>query len=151
MTLTTNVLAVIAKLLSGSSVAWSNVNPIRASGCILRTTPVTLTWLVLWASLPKNVRALTRPVAAKDYWEKGWIRRYIAKNFHALLIDRRKIKVHQSPVDLMIHEIRDKYSLIVFPEGREMPARRWPNSRAVCIIWERNVPIWSWSRSTLTI
>jgi 1-acyl-sn-glycerol-3-phosphate acyltransferase len=37
--------------------------------------------------------------------------------FEALLIDRRHIKVHQSPVDLMLKEIGDKYSLIVFPEG----------------------------------
>ena len=40
------------------------------------------------------------------------------QHFNALLIDRRKIKVHQSPVDLMIREIGDRYSLIVFPEGR---------------------------------
>ena len=37
--------------------------------------------------------------------------------FNALLIDRRDIRVHQSPVDLMIDAIGDKYSLIVFPEG----------------------------------
>ena len=35
-----------------------------------------------------------------------------------MLIDREEIKVHQSPVDLMIREIGDRYSLIVFPEGR---------------------------------
>jgi 1-acyl-sn-glycerol-3-phosphate acyltransferase len=60
---------------------------------------------------------VTRPVAAKDYWEKGPVRRYIARIFNALLIDRTRIKVHQSPVDIMIREIGDKYSLIVFPEG----------------------------------
>src|SRR5262249_7912884 len=37
--------------------------------------------------------------------------------FNALLIDRTDIKVHQSPVDLMIREIGSKDSLIVFPEG----------------------------------
>jgi 1-acyl-sn-glycerol-3-phosphate acyltransferase len=74
--------------------------------------------LVVWASLPANVRAVTRPVAAKDYWDKGRLRRYMAtKVFDALLIDRQEIKVHQSPVDLMIREIGDTKSLIVFPEG----------------------------------
>ncbi len=38
-----------------------------------------------------------------------------------MLIDRQKIKVHQSPVDLMIREMGDKYSLIVFPEGARNP------------------------------
>ena len=33
----------------------------------------------------------TRPVAAKDYWTKGAIRRYLAtKVFDALLIDQKR-------------------------------------------------------------
>ena len=72
---------------------------------------------MLWAALPRNVRAITRPVAAKDYWSSGWLRPHIAQSFNALLIDRLEIKVHQSPIDLMIREMGDVYSLIVFPEG----------------------------------
>src|SRR6185369_11995782 len=60
----------------------------------------------------------TRHVAAKDYWMKGPIRRFMATQmFNAMLIDRTEIKVHQSPIDLMIREIGQIYSLIVFPEG----------------------------------
>ncbi len=72
---------------------------------------------MLWSALPSDIRSLTRPVAAKDYWDKTPWKRFLAKSFNALLIDRKKIKVHQSPVDLMIREIGDIYSLIVFPEG----------------------------------
>jgi 1-acyl-sn-glycerol-3-phosphate acyltransferase len=118
MSLTANVLAIIAKLLSGSSVRWIDCQPDTCQRVYFANHTSHLDALVLWSSLPKEVRALTRPVAAKDYWERGRIRQYIAKNFNALLIDRRKIKVHQSPVDLMIHEIGDTYSLIVFPEGQ---------------------------------
>ena len=57
--------------------------------------------IVLWSVLPLQLRSLVRPVAAKDYWEKGHVRRYLARTFNALLIDRTDIKVHQSPVDLM--------------------------------------------------
>jgi 1-acyl-sn-glycerol-3-phosphate acyltransferase len=77
--------------------------------------------IVLWASLPSELRHITRPVAAKDYWEKGFVRRYMARTFNALLIDRRVIKVHQSPVDLMLREIGEQQSLIVFPEGSRNP------------------------------
>jgi len=74
--------------------------------------------IVLWSALPQRVRTLTRPVAAKDYWGAGRIRSYMANRvFNALLIDRTEIKVHQSPVDLLIREIGHRYSLIVFPEG----------------------------------
>ena len=68
--------------------------------------------------MPQPFRSLTRPVAAKDYWTAGPIRRYLAARvFNALLIDRTEIKVHQSPVDMMIRQIAYQYSLIVFPEG----------------------------------
>ncbi len=117
MSLTANVLAIIAKLLSGSSVRWIDCQPDTCQRVYFANHTSHLDALVLWSSLPKSVRTLTRPVAAKDYWERGWVRQHIAKNFNALLIDRRKIKVHQSPVDMMIREIGDVYSLIVFPEG----------------------------------
>src|SRR5205807_2942653 len=46
---------------------------------------------------------------------------YVAMCFNAILIDRDEIKVHQSPVDLMIREIGATNSLIVFPEGSRNP------------------------------
>ncbi|MGD9128090.1 MAG: lysophospholipid acyltransferase family protein, partial [Planctomycetia bacterium] len=78
--------------------------------------------IVLWSALPYDVRKRTRPVAAKDYWMSGLVRRYLAtKVFNALLIDRKEIKVHQSPVDLMIREMGGRDSLIIFPEGGRTP------------------------------
>jgi 1-acyl-sn-glycerol-3-phosphate acyltransferase len=117
MRLTASVLAIVAKLLSGSSVRWIDCQPDTCQRVYFANHTSHLDALVLWASLPKAVRALTRPVAAQDYWSQGMLRRHIARTFNALLIDRKKIKVHRSPVDIMIREIGDIYSLIVFPEG----------------------------------
>jgi 1-acyl-sn-glycerol-3-phosphate acyltransferase len=117
MRLTASVLAIVAKLLSGSSVRWVDCQPDTCQRVYFANHTSHLDALVLWSSLPKAVRSLTRPVAAQDYWSQGAIRRHIARTFNALLIDRKKIKVHRSPVDMMIREIGDQYSLIVFPEG----------------------------------
>ncbi len=117
MKLTAPVLALTAKLLSGATVRWVDCQPDTCQRVYFANHTSHLDALVLWSSLPKDVRALTRPVAAKDYWEHGMVRRHIARTFNALLIDRKKIKVHRSPVDMMIREIGDRYSLIVFPEG----------------------------------
>lgn len=117
MNLTVPVLAFIAKLLSGARLRWVDCQPDECQRVYFANHTSHLDALVLWASLPRNLRSLTRPVAAKDYWSKGVVRRHMAKAFNALLIDREKIKVHQSPIDMMIHAIGDKYSLIVFPEG----------------------------------
>jgi 1-acyl-sn-glycerol-3-phosphate acyltransferase len=117
MGLTTGILALLAKALSGVSVRWIDCQPSKSQRVYFANHTSHLDVLIIWSSLPPDVRSLTRPVAAKDYWIRGAVRRYIAKQFNALLIDRTEIKVHQSPVDLMLREIGDTYSLIVFPEG----------------------------------
>lgn len=61
-------------------------------------------------------------MAAVDYWQGGPVRRYMASVFNVLLIDRKKIKVHNSPIDMMIREIGNTNSLIVFPEGGRNPS-----------------------------
>jgi 1-acyl-sn-glycerol-3-phosphate acyltransferase len=114
---TSSVLAGIGRVLSGATVRWHESQPDTCQRIYFANHTSHLDALVLWSSLPRNVRDVTRPVAAKDYWTKGPIRRYIASCFNAMLIDREEIKVHQSPVDVMIREIGLKYSLIVFPEG----------------------------------
>lgn len=115
--ITGNGLILLAKLLAGSSVRWIDCQPDTCQRVYFANHTSHLDALVLWSSLPVEVRRLTRPVAAKDYWEAGAIRRHIASTFNALLIDRKNIKVHRSPVEQMIKEIGDKHSLIVFPEG----------------------------------
>jgi 1-acyl-sn-glycerol-3-phosphate acyltransferase len=116
--MTCALLALIARLLSGAHVRWIECQPDTNQRIYFANHTSHLDAVVLWSSLPPEVRAVTRPVAAKDYWDRGRVRRYLAQEvFHALLIDRRQIKVHQSPVDLMLKSIGNTHSLIVFPEG----------------------------------
>lgn len=117
MNLTAHVLSIIAKVISGSSMRWVDCQPDTCQRVYFANHTSHLDALVLWSSLPRNLRAITRPVAARDYWERGMVRRFLAAQFNALLIDRENIKVHRSPVESMIREIGDTYSLIVFPEG----------------------------------
>ncbi len=112
-----SILVLIAKFFSGASVRWVDCEPDTCQRVYFANHTSHLDALIIWASLPKQIRALTRPVAATDYWTGGPVRRYLHKIFNALLIDRKKVKVHNSPIDIMIREIGDKYSLIVFPEG----------------------------------
>lgn len=118
MRLTAHVLSVTAKLISGASVRWLNCDPENCQRIYFANHTSHLDALVLWASLPRHIRMVTRPVAARDYWEKTWVRRYIASTLNLLLIDRKDIKVHKSPVELMIKAMGDSHSLIIFPEGR---------------------------------
>jgi 1-acyl-sn-glycerol-3-phosphate acyltransferase len=118
---TVPLLAGLAKVVSGASIRWVGCQPDTCQRVYFANHTSHLDALVLWASLPRKLRVITRPVAAADYWNSGPVRRYIASVFNALLIDRKKIKVHNSPIDMMIREIKNDHSLIVFPEGSRNP------------------------------
>lgn len=78
--------------------------------------------LVLWASLPGELRKLARPIAARDYWNKGPLRRYLAeKILRAVLIERRKVTVSDNPLEAMLKALDEGCSLIIFPEGGRFP------------------------------
>lgn len=113
-----HTLALLARFFSGASVRWVDSQPDTCQRVYFANHTSHLDAIVIWSSLPQEVRMITRPVAAKDYWTAGAVRRYLATRlFNAILIDRTEIKVHQSPVDIMIREIAQQYSIIVFPEG----------------------------------
>jgi 1-acyl-sn-glycerol-3-phosphate acyltransferase len=122
------VLAGAAKLLSGAYVRWAGCAPEARQRIYFANHTSHLDFVVVWASLPGAVRALTRPVAARDYWDRGLVRRYLAARvFNALLIDRpggaqvvAAGEPSQAPrqiVESMANAMGDQYSLILFPEG----------------------------------
>ncbi len=120
--ITVPFLAGLAKLLSGATLRWVDCEPDACQRVYFANHTSHLDALVLWSSLPKHLRFTTRPVAAQDYWMGGPVRRYMAKVFNVILIDRKKIKVHNSPIDMMVREMGNTDSLIVFPEGGRNPS-----------------------------
>ncbi|TWU21063.1 2-acyl-glycerophospho-ethanolamine acyltransferase [Novipirellula galeiformis] len=117
MAITSHVIVLLAKMFSGFTVRWVDCQPDTCQRIYFANHTSHLDAVVLWSALPREVRAVTRPVAAKDYWSGGWVKPHMAKAFNAMLIDRKEIKVHQSPIDSMLRQMGDVYSLIVFPEG----------------------------------
>lgn len=75
-------------------------------------------FVLVWTVLPSHLRRQVRPVAAMEYWQKGWLRRLIGqKVFHAVLIAREKITKANDPIAAMTAALDEGHSLIVFPEG----------------------------------
>ncbi|MDO5054555.1 lysophospholipid acyltransferase family protein [Pasteurella oralis] len=73
-------------------------------------------FILLWVSLPYEVRKNTRPVAGADYWKKGKVRRFLAeKVFNMLLIERGSDD--PKVITDKISEVLQESSLIIFPEG----------------------------------
>ena len=112
------LLAALAKIITGASARWLGCGPDTRQRVYFANHASNLDALVIWAALPPPVRALTRPVAARDYWTKGRVRPYLANHiFNALLIERKKPTVADNPLKDMLTALGDRHSLIIFPEG----------------------------------
>jgi 1-acyl-sn-glycerol-3-phosphate acyltransferase len=125
------VIAGLARFLAGTSVFWTDGPPDERQRVYFANHTSHLDFVVLWSSLPREVRRRTRPVAARDYWERGVLRRFLAGNVvHAILVDRlgtpAKGGEPESPersaaarrtIEALLTEMGDADSLIVFPEG----------------------------------
>ncbi len=110
--------AAMAKLISGANARWVGCEPNVRQRVYFANHTSNLDALVIWSALPPDVRALTRPVAARDYWVKGKLRLYVAnKIFNAVLIERKKPTAHDNPLRDMLNALGDRHSLIIFPEG----------------------------------
>lgn len=120
------IIAGAARLISGVNVRWVDCEPDARQTVYFANHTSHLDFVVLWSSLPAEIRARTRPVAAQDYWEKG-LRRAIAVNvFRAVLVARRQpgqdvlppaANNPQEAIDHMLEAMGSDNSLILFPEG----------------------------------
>lgn len=115
--MTADLMVFLAKLVSGANARWKGCAPDPRPRIYFANHTSNLDALVLWAVLSPEVRALTRPVAARDYWNSG-IRRYLANEvFHAILIERKKPTARDNPIEQILEAMGHDKSIIIFPEG----------------------------------
>ena len=103
------------RFLIGGHARWQGCAPSTAQRIYFANHSSHLDTVILWASLPADLRAMTHPVAARDYWGNGPLRRLIAeRSLNAVLIDRAGSRDPLAP----LREVLDRgESLILFPEG----------------------------------
>jgi len=114
-----SVLAVLVRTLCGPTVRYHRPIEGTPPRVFFANHSSHLDFLVIWATLPAPVRRLTRPVAARDYWEGGRLRRFLAATFfRGVLIERgRRAADGDNPIEQMLGVLDRQESLIVFPEG----------------------------------
>ena len=111
----------VVKLLVGAYARWIGTTPGPAQRIYFANHTSHIDTLAIWSSLPRGLRARTRPIAARDYWGKG-IRKYIAtRGFGAVLIDRHRQNAGENAgvdaLEPLRAALREGDSLIIFPEG----------------------------------
>ena len=62
------LLAFIARLITGAQGHWKGCPPKAEQRINFANHQSHLDWVLIWAALPRELRATTRLIAARDYW-----------------------------------------------------------------------------------
>ena len=107
----------IARLITGAQGHWRGCAPMAEQRIYFANHQSHLDWVLIWAALPKDLRASTRPIAARDYWTatpfKHWLTREV---FHAVYVSRTRTD-DQDPLEPLAQALGNGDSLVIFPEG----------------------------------
>jgi 1-acyl-sn-glycerol-3-phosphate acyltransferase len=110
-------LLTIVRLVAGTYPVWHHAPPSPTQKIYFSNHTSHIDTLAILAALPRDVRAVVRPVAARDYWGSGNLKRHIAqKLLNVVLIDRHR-ETGSDPLDPVRDALRQGHSIIIFPEG----------------------------------
>jgi 1-acyl-sn-glycerol-3-phosphate acyltransferase len=110
-------LVVLVRILVGARSEWQGCRPDTRRRIYFANHSSHFDTVAVMAALPWDVRRLTHPVAARDYWGASRLRRFIAeKVLSAVLIDRQPAPGSQPLVSLE-HVLEEGGSILIFPEG----------------------------------
>ncbi|VXB01867.1 1-acyl-sn-glycerol-3-phosphate acyltransferases [Pseudomonas sp. 8AS] len=107
-----------ARLLTGARALWLGCTAQPVQRLYYANHSSHGDFVLLWASLPDELRRSTRPVAGADYWQRDNLRRYVINEvFNGVLIDRERSSPESNPLQPMLDALDNGDSLILFPEG----------------------------------
>lgn len=114
------IIASAVRLLTGARVRWAGCRPEPRQRVYFGNHTSHVDAALVWSALPPEIRLLTRPVAAGDYWGgANPVRRLVARLSGAVLVARdnpgpaERVRQIEAVVDAM----GERRSLIMFPEG----------------------------------
>ncbi len=107
----------LVRLLTGAQARWYGCPPKAEQRIYFANHQSHADLVMIWAALPEELRSITRPIAAKDYWTKTPFREWITTAvFHAIYVDRARTG-EQDPLEPLIEALTNGDSVIIFPEG----------------------------------
>jgi 1-acyl-sn-glycerol-3-phosphate acyltransferase len=107
----------LVRLLTGAQARWYGCPPKAEQRIYFANHQSHADLVLMWAALPQELRSITRPIAARDYWTTSKLKRFITTEvFNAVYVEREK-KGDVDPLQPLIDALDSGDSLILFPEG----------------------------------
>jgi 1-acyl-sn-glycerol-3-phosphate acyltransferase len=107
----------LIRALTGAQARWQGCPPKAEQRIYFANHQSHADLVLIWAALPSELRSITRPIAAKDYWTQTPFKQWITTAvFNAIYVDRTKT-TDQDPLEPLIDALESGDSIILFPEG----------------------------------
>lgn len=153
------------RLLTGAQARWWGCPPKAEQRIYFANHQSHLDLVMIWAALPEELRSITRPIAARDYWATTPFKRWITTEvFNAIYVERggsaaaAPSPVEQAaappvapgsaealaPLQPLIEALRSGDSIIIFPEGTRGNTGVPQNSSRASSRWRRCSPKSCW-------
>lgn len=107
----------LIRALTGAQARWHGCPPVAEQRIYFANHQSHADLVMIWAALPKDLRQITRPIAARDYWTKTPFRQWLTTAvFNAIYVDRDRSS-GQDPLEPLVDALQHGDSIILFPEG----------------------------------
>jgi 1-acyl-sn-glycerol-3-phosphate acyltransferase len=107
----------LVRALTGAQARWHGCPPKAEQRIYFANHQSHADLVLIWAALPTELRSITRPIAARDYWTASTFKRWITTAvFNAVYVERER-KGDEDPLQPLIDALDSGDSLIIFPEG----------------------------------
>lgn len=118
----------LVRLLTGAQARWYGCPPKAEQRIYFANHQSHADLVLIWAALPQELRSITRPIAAKDYWTASRFKRWITTEvFNAIYVERGGAPAPaeegapapdpMAPLLPLIEALKSGDSIIIFPEG----------------------------------
>jgi len=121
------ILLALVRLLTGAQARWWGCPPKAEQRIYFANHQSHLDLVMIWAALPEELRSISRPIAARDYWANTPVKRWITTEvFNAIYVERGGSASQPAepgsaaalePLVPLIDALRSGDSIIIFPEG----------------------------------
>jgi len=107
----------LVRVLTGAQARWHGCPPKAEQRIYFANHQSHADLVMIWAALPEDLRSITRPIAAKDYWTQSPFKQWITTEvFNAVYVDRER-SGDQDPLAPLVQALNHGDSIILFPEG----------------------------------
>lgn len=122
----------LVRVLTGAQARWHGCPPKIEQRIYFANHQSHADLVLIWAALPQELRHITRPIAAKDYWTRTPLRKWITTAvFNAIYVDRggarpspgaeasdtQPVEPVADPLAPLVEALESGDSIILFPEG----------------------------------